>query len=270
MTVVRAGRSRGREQAGGLSDRDWAILADLGRVRLLTGRHVQRLHLHNGSPLTQARRTRSTLQRLTNQGLLHRFGRNIGGVNAGSSGHVYGLATKGQRLLDRRGPAGGVRRRQPWEASTPFFDHILAVSEFYVRSREAEHRAAFDLLEFDAEPTCWRHWTDTSGSRLVLKPDAFVVAARKDLIYSTFIEVDLATESRTVIRRKGEAYVAYWQNGTEQVTRHVFPRVVWLVPDEHRRALVADGLSRADPEGWRLFQVAVFDHGLEQLVTEPP
>jgi hypothetical protein len=207
---------------------------------------------------------------MTTAGLLHRFKRRIGGIQAGSSGYLYGLSTGGQRLLDGRGPAGGVRRRRPWEASTPFFDHVLAVSELYVRLREAERGDQFELLQFDAEPSCWRYWPDPSGSRSVVKPDAFVLTATGELVYPTLVEVDRATESRPIIRRKGEAYIAYWQSGVEQTRHAVFPRVCWLVPDDHRREQVVDGLSRLEPEGWRLFHVVAFGDAISALATRPP
>jgi len=51
--------------------------------------------------------------------------------------------------------------------------HLLAVSELYVQLREAARSNVLELLDFDAEPTCWRGSRD--GPRLVtLKPDAFV------------------------------------------------------------------------------------------------
>ena len=261
-------------RAGGwdavLTERDRAILDDLARVRLLTGRHVQRLHFDDGSPLTQARRTRSVLQRLTNHGLLHRFERRIGGVHAGSSGHLYGLGAKGQRLVGTTGPSGGRRRRRPWEGSTMFFDHMLAVSEIYVRLREAERLGQLELLQFDAEPAAWRRWNDETGSQLILKPDAFVFTAKADLAFPTFVEVDRATESRTVIRRKAETYVAYWLTGIEQAKGEVFPRVCWVVPNEHRLEQIVDALGRLSPDAWQLFQVTELEHATDHLVGEPP
>jgi hypothetical protein len=172
-------------------------------------------------------------------------------------------------MLQASGPAGG-RRRRPWEGSTIFFDHVLAVSELYVRSKEAERADELELLQFDAEPACWRYWTDASGARLVLKPDAFVVTAIGELVFPTFVEVDLSTESRTVIRRKAETYAAYWRSGVEQAATDVFPRVTWLVPNEHRLEQVVDALGRLPADTWRLFQVATHEQATAHLVGEPP
>src|SRR5690348_806582 len=72
-----------------LSQRDLEVLATLGRLRLLTGGQIQRLHMADGSSTTQARRSRAMLQRLTELRLVVRLERRIGGVRSGSSGFVY-------------------------------------------------------------------------------------------------------------------------------------------------------------------------------------
>jgi hypothetical protein len=239
-----------------LSQREWAVLHDLARVRLLTVRHVQRLHVHEGSPLTQARRTRSTLQRLNDLGLVHRLERRVGGVYAGSSGFVYGLAAQGQRLISGMGPAGGRRLRKPWEPSSAFTDHVLAVSDLYVHLRELERTTAtVELLDFTAEPACWRWWWGVSGERLVCKPDAVVVLGLGELERHLFVELDRSTESLSVIRRKAETYVAHYLSGTEQQHRGLYPRVCFVVPDAKRAEQITEVLRRLDADYWQLFQV---------------
>jgi hypothetical protein len=263
--------SNPQQRGGGpveLSERDWAILCDLARVRLLTVRHVQRLHFHDGSSLTQARRTRSTLQRLNDLGLVHRLERRVGGVYAGSAGFVYGLAAKGQRLVSGVGPAGGRRLRKPWEPSSSFTDHVLAVSELYVQLRELERSGQAELLAFTAEPACWHWWTGTSGERKVCKPDAAVVLGLGELERHAFVEVDRSTESLSVIRRKAEAYIAHYRSGSEQQRLGLYPRVCFVVPDDKRRAQIVDVLGTLDPDSWRLFQVTTVDHAVAVLVGE--
>ena len=266
-----ARRGRGWERlAEGLSERDWAILHDLARIRLATGRQLQRLHVAEGSPLTRARRTRSILQRLSDVGLLVRLERQVGGVHAGSSGYTYGLSATGQRLTSLRGPAGGVRLRRPWEPAPGFVDHVLLVSELYVNLREAEAEKAVEVLDFVTEPPCWRWWHGPSGERLVLKPDAFVRLGVGDFEQVSFVEVDRSTESTTVLRRKAETYVAYWRSGQEQAREGVFPRSVWLGPDSKRLEQLTAVLGRLDPEAWQLFQVVRFDDALWALAGRPP
>lgn len=264
-------RSQRARVASRLSERDWAVLHDLARVRLLTGRQVQRLHVAEGSALTQARRARAVLERLHDLRLVSRLERRIGGVRAGSAGYVYGLATLGQRLVTQHGPAGGRRLRAPWTPSPSFVDHVLDVSELYVRLRELERAdSTIKLLAFDAEPTAWRPWQSADGEELLLKPDAFTSVAVDDIEYLHFVEVDRSTESSTVLRRKAEVYAAYWQSGTEQGRLGVFPRVLFVVPDERRYAQIIDALSRVDPDTWRLFAAVRQADAHHALAGRPP
>jgi len=251
--------------AGRLGPRDWAVLRDLARVRLLTGRQVQRLHVVEGSSLTQSRRTRALLQRMYDSGLLHRLDRRIGGVNAGSAGFVYALSAAGQRLTSQEGPAGGKRLRRPWEPAAGFVDHVLAVSEVYVGLRERERAKEIEVLEFQAEPPCWRSWSDLHGAPHILKPDAYVALGVGDYELSRFIEVDRSTESGPVLRRKAKVYVDYWQSGIEQRRRGVFPRVIWLVPDEKRKAQLVEILSALPAETWQLFEVGLSSEAADRL-----
>jgi hypothetical protein len=268
-----ASAQRGWRGAGGakeLSDRDLAILFDLARVRLLTGRHVQRLHFHDGSPLTQARRSRSTLQRLSDRGWVIRLERRVGGVHAGSAGFTYGLSAKGQRLTAERGPAGGRRTRRPWEPSLAFGDHLLAGSEIYVRLRELEATGKIEELEFQSEPDCWRYWSSVSGERLVLKPDAFIRFGEGDFEHAAFIEVDQATQSRTVIWRKGQTYSDYYHDGAEQRRLHYFPKVIFVTTSQERRGQIAEALARLDAEDWHLFQVQTMAETFTDDGEPPP
>jgi hypothetical protein len=227
-----------REQ---LSARDEAVLCSLASLRLMTTRQIERLHFREGSALTQARRCRATMERLHDLDLAHRLDRRVGGIRAGSASFLYSLSSRGRRLLDLDGPAGG-RRRRPAEPSTAFQDHVLAVADFCVQLHEAERTGAFELVRFQAEPMCWRAYVGVGGERFVLKPDAYTALADGDFETLSFVEVDRGTEGRTTIRRKGEAYLRYAVSGTEQSRSSVFPRVVFLVPDERRAEFVRQAL----------------------------
>lgn len=81
-----------------LSDRDQAILADLERTRVLTGAQLQRLHFTSIDAASQARDRLRVLDRLTNLDLVSMLERRIGGIRAGSAGHIYTLTPAGQRF----------------------------------------------------------------------------------------------------------------------------------------------------------------------------
>jgi Replication-relaxation len=260
-------RARRKMVVSELSERDLAILGDLARLRLLAGRLIERLHFADGSPLTAARKSRSSLQRLYESGLIVRLERRIGGIRAGSSGFVYGLSAQGQKLVETSGPAGGKRLRRPWEPSRLFAEHVLATSELYVQLREAERAGELELLAFQAEPAAWRHWNGHGGETKVLKPDCFVQLATGNYEHARFVEIDRATESLSVISRKARVYVDYWQSGMEQ--RHVgmFPKVLWLTTNQRRAEQLIDALARLDAETWQLFQVGLLADGVQPLIT---
>ena len=253
-----------------LTERDRGLIESLARVRLLCARQVERLHFQEGSALTRARRCRRTLARLTSQHFLHRFERRIGGAHAGSSGYLYGLSAYGQRLLRTSGPAGGSRRRRPWEPSHQFQDHVLAVSELYVRLVEATRAGGLEMAAFDAEPSCWRRYLGHGGEGLILKPDAFVIVARGDFEYCAFVEVDLGTESIATIRRKVEAYRTYARTGVEQARLGVFPRLVLLVSDEPRAKTLVHGLRAVMSESPELSRIGLLDQAIDLLGGEQP
>ena len=228
-----------RSRSSALSDRDLAILRTLQGFRLATGDHLRRLHFTEGSPITRDRRCRSVLKRLTDAGLIGRLDRRVGGLHGGSQGFVYSLRGRGSGALARLD--GTEPRRPRGEPGERFVAHVLAITETYVRLREGTGpECRHELLSFDPEPTCWRRFPAPHGGVTVLRPDAYIRVADTDYEDAFFVEIDRATESLTTIRAKCQAYAAYWRSGTEQASVGVFPKVVWIVPSEHR----ADGIRR--------------------------
>ncbi|MGH2366909.1 MAG: replication-relaxation family protein [Chloroflexota bacterium] len=251
-----------------LSDRDRAVLTSLSELRMLTAKQIQRLHVADGSPLTQARRTRAVLQRLTELRVVVRLARRIGGIRAGSEGHVYGLSGLGQAVLEVDGPYGG-RRRPVGDTKPAFQDHLLAVSELYVRLVEISRTSQAEVLLFHAEPACWRVHSGIGGQRVVLKPDAYLCLGIGDFEQRAFIELDQASEHLPTIARKCQRYVAYWHSGLEQQRHGVFPKIWWLVPSPHRRDGIASVIRKFAHSAQALFTVAL-QHEAPHLLTQPP
>lgn len=266
MTGRQAHRAAGLRAQ--LEPRHLAVLRSLHSFRLLTTAQVQRLHLVEGSHQSRLRRAQYLLKRLQQLGLVVRLSRIIGGIRAGSSGFVYGLSALGQAVLEVGGPTGG-RRRRVWETRPYFQDHMLAVAELHVRLRELERQGQVELLAFDGEPSCWRHFSGSGGELVIVKPDAYVHLGFKQFERRTFVEVDLATESLPTIERKCLRFIAYWRSGIEQQLRGVFPMVVWLVPNEHRKANIERAIGSLAVEASNLFTVALTDDG-PALLTTPP
>lgn len=242
-----------------LSDRDWAVLHTLARVRLATAFQLERMHFAEVSP----RQARSALAALAARRLIARLPRQVGGVRAGSAGYVYVLDVAGQRLVR----TSAARPHRPWAVGELFLAHSLEVTELLARLTEAARvRRDVTLTQFGGEPGCWRPFTGAGGARVVLKPDAEVVLASGRYEDRWFIEVDRATESRTALDRKLWRYLDYWQTGREQAATGVFPRVLWVVPDEARHAVMVDAFGRLPAESWPLFAATTSDDAPQRIL----
>ncbi|MEX5710557.1 replication-relaxation family protein [Parafrankia sp. FMc6] len=251
-----------------LSERDMAVLGSLDQLRLATGDQIRRLYVADGSALTQARRTRALLQRLSELGAVVRMDRSVGGIRAGSQGYVYGIAGLGQAVLTLDAPAAR-RHRRTWETSPAHQNHVLAITELYVSLVEVARGGLIELLDFQPEPICWRTFSGHAGEPVTLKPDAFIRLGVGDVERSAFVEVDLSTESRTVIARKARTYASYWQTGLEAQRHGVFPEVLWLVPDERRQTRMREVLGRLPANAQELFAVERRADALPYLSTLP-
>ncbi len=247
-----------------VSARDAGVLRSLALLRLMTGSQIERLHFIEGSPATRARRCRAALKRLAELKLIVRLGRRIGGVHAGSAGYVIGLSGYGQAVLDADGPMGG-RRRRVWETSPSFQDHVLEVAGVYLGLVEAERAGRLELLEFQAEPAAWRQHTGDYGRPVTVKPDAFTRLGVGDIELSSFIEVDMGTESQVTLTRKAQAFVAYWGTGIEQRRHGVFPRVWWLGSNSRSVERITRVLRAMPAETQPLFGVALLGDAIQSL-----
>lgn len=228
---------------------EWETIRDVAALNVLSGNQLRRLHYQDNE--TGRRMARLNLRRLSQHRLISRLGRRVGGERSGSEGFVYALDVAGQRLLrpeDRR-------PRRPWTPENHHLRHALAVSELYVRLREAEADGVITLEHFDAEPRCWRTFHGLGGARSTLKPDALVVTGNDDYIDSWFVEIDRSTEPTPRIAEKCKLYWRYWQSGREQAEHQVFPTVLFVVPGEHRKAQLVELVSRLPTERWHLFRI---------------
>jgi len=247
-----------------LTFRDWEIVQSLAKLRVAQARQLQRLHFTDESPPTQARRCRRHLERLTALGVVERLDRVVGGVRAGSSGHIYVLSIGGIKLAARLGKTSSARPQKPTTPGAAFLRHRLAITELYVRLVEAERDRQLDLVTFDAEPTCWRRYIGRRGVSEWVKPDAFVeLGVGADFMDAYFVEIDRGTQSASVLAEKCDVYYHYSGTGREG---EAFPEVLFLVPDERRKAFVVDVLAKQPAERWKLFRVGLFDEAIERFV----
>jgi hypothetical protein len=218
-----------------LCDRDRNILNSLQTCRYQTTKQIQRMYFNSNSSQTAAlRATNRSLVKLQGFGLIAALNRRIGGVSGGSGAYVWSLTEAGFKLL-RLNKADNAPRKRFFEPSPSFLEHTLAVSESCVQLTEICRKRRITLNKAELEPACWRSYTDDDGKPASLKPDMFAVTDNGDYEDNWFIEVDLATESPSVVLEKCKRYTRYYKSGSEQKQSGVFPLVVWIVPSLTRK-----------------------------------
>lgn len=252
------------ELAGELSEREQAITQTVVKLRLVSGRQIERLYFaKTANPASRARLARRILARLADLQLIGRLERRIGGVRAGAAGHLYYPTAGAQRLVACWRGEGLKRPRSPYEPNRAFVRHQLGISESYVRLVEADRAGTTELLEFQTEPMAWLPFLGPGGARLILKPDAFVrlgVSAEEEARF--YLEIDCGTEGRAALTRKCRAYLMAWQAGAGGTT---FPRVAWIATTERRVALLTEVCTSMPPEAWKLFVVTTPERALAVL-----
>ena len=253
------------EVSSRLGERDWQILGTVRAFRFLTTRQLARQHFHLADPhAVIPRNANSALQRLRDLGLLVNLERRIGGVRAGSGGHVWQLTDLANRLLvERLGEESGPRLR-PSEPSTTFLDHTLAIAEVVITMQNTD-RAGVEIKQLQLEPACWRTYLGSAGETRTLKPDLASVNQIGGYTDFYFWEVDRATEAPNRVVRKCLQYQQYRATGAEQRLHDLFPAVVWVVPNQRRLEQLTRRLSDEAEIDQRLFTVINLDQ-LDDLV----
>lgn len=262
----RLGRSALVELAARLPEQERQILETVERFRLLKSDQVRRLFFsETESEAGSARLCRRALAHLTEQGLLRRLERRVGGMRAGSSGHLYATTAAGKRLLAYLSGEGVPSNRGAHEPGAAFVSHTIAIAELYVALVERGRVGELELVSFETEPGCWRTYTTPVGASATLKPDALVRVASGEYEYTSFVEVDLGTEGRGAVLRKAQAFLAYYRSGREQAAYDVFPRVVWIAQEETRVRFLVDLFAGLPEEAQRLLVAVKSDDPIAAL-----
>ncbi|MGH3566348.1 MAG: replication-relaxation family protein [Pseudonocardia sp.] len=243
MTGSRISCARLRLLAEQLTDRYTAPLPHLARVRLLSGTQLDRLLASPElSPETTGRVRRRIMGRLAQLGLVAMLGRRIGGVRAGSAGHVYALTTAGHRLLALLNDAPVPPRKQPSHVPGDLFlTHTLTISGVYVDLIEHSRTGGFHVHTFTTEPHCWH----PTGNGAYLRPDAYAIARTGALGQCWWLEIDTGTETIPRLRAKIRAYRDFLTSGGVGPDGAP-PRVLFTTPDTHRAHIITGLLGDTD------------------------
>jgi hypothetical protein len=251
---VRAGHVERLRQA--LSERDWAVMRDVARMRLVTGAQLERLHFAGLGDASRPVVRRRVLGRLVQARVLATLERRVGGVRAGSEGLIYFLDTAGQRLLI---PGGVARKIDP--PGERYMRHVLAVTELYVSLTEQARAGGLRLDQFKAEPASW--WTDGRGSRI--KPDGYVRVSNPDHADAWWLEVDLATEHLPTLKRKLGAYFDFYRQG-QLGPDGIMPLVLVTAPSAKRCSDIVRLIRQFPSQGAELFTVALHNDAAEVIM----
>jgi hypothetical protein len=245
----RLSRTQLARTAANLNSREHAILADIANFRLMTSQQIRRLHFASyTSPIVAGRTTSAATRRLTTLGLITHLERRVGGARQGSDSYTWHLTPAGTRLAQNIIPAAQPAQIYK-EPSLRTLNHTLANTETYTRLRELAHNQRIDLIAYQPEPASWRRHTNSYGALTTLKPDAFAITAARNSRYEHvwFIEIDLATESKTTIARKADQYNTYYHTGQEQNQTGTFPLVIWITPDQTRADTIKQNITGKTP-----------------------
>lgn len=251
-----------------MSNQDRELLLVVQALRLATGSQLRRMvpAPREASAESAARTVRRTLQRLGEWRVLDRLPTRIaGGRGGGSDSFAWFVGPAGRRLLGRMGFVG----RRLGEPSDRHIRHTLKVAEIVVRLTEANRDDSLEILEWHAEPACWKPFLGPGGGSIVLKPDLAVRVGAgpvEELRY--LVELDLATESPGTLEGKLRRHLAYRASGTELARNGVDPKVLWLVPDDRRVVLLTDLIARLPSRDAELFAVTTHADAIDFLVRE--
>jgi hypothetical protein len=248
-----------------LTDRDRMALQTVARFGVMSGGQLRELLWAEISPSARARVARRGLARLADLDVLQSLARRVGGERAGSTSTVFAVGRAGQYLLKT-----GRRVRAAHTPGARYLAHRLATAQLYVNLTAASRAGQLELLTFNPEPECWRSYMTGFGARQVLKPDAGLTLASGDYELAWFIEQDMATEALPTIATKARRYYDYFQTGTEQAERGMFPRTLWITPEERRAEAIRERLAGLPADTQRLFAVTTAGEALAALTNEVP
>jgi len=277
-----------------LLERERAAISVLLEMRFLSTRQVERWVFEGATPLARARACRRSIAKLVELGIIRHLERRIGGVRAGSAGHINVLTPLGLRLAAAYGWITAEQARRTREPGGQFVRHYLAVAEAHLRVVEAGERGELKVLERQAEPAAWRELTGPSGERAILKPDAFFSIGSGAGAGATagaidwFLEVDRATVGSATLDRKLSTYVDYLRSGggerdggehsrrnggsgrggQEATVPEGSLKVLWLAPDARRLDQLQQAFRRTPAEARALFTAAIFDDLIPILANQ--
>jgi len=184
-----------------LQERDRRLLSELGVMRVIDRELAKRIAGFRSTTRANAR-----LLTLTRAGYLRRF---FMGTEAGGTQALYTLSREGERLTGAAFP--GLRRKE---------DEVL-VADFYVSHQLSVNRVHCALKhEPIPVPDCqflrFVSFREPIASGASLIPDGYAEVSEGTKLLAMFLEIDLASESLPVWKKKVSEYLRYAVSGISQ------------------------------------------------------
>jgi Replication-relaxation len=204
-----------------LQDRDRNLLRELAVMRVID-REQAKIAAGFGSTT----RANTRLLALTRAGFLRRF---FLGTVGGARKALYAMSIRGADLVGV--PYRGPRRGRDQILTADFFTaHQLEINQIYCM---VKHQP----IPGDARFVRWLAFHEPIATDIALIPDGYLEIETSEKKIAMFLEVDLGNESRSVWRRKVQAYLSYAVSGKfEPRFGHAQFRTVVVVNSERRLA----------------------------------
>jgi hypothetical protein len=224
-----------------LSPRDAVVVRQVGKLGQMSTGQLRAAVFYG---VTQTPLDRS-LSRLVRARYLLPVGRRASSAKGGAGSVVYQLGPKGWTMLEKPG------RYWPYRSIN---EHSLRAADVYVALLAAEREGHLKMLSFEPEKP-------VGDARADVWLELGLVSRRVRVPYC--LEIDLGTERRSRIVEKCAAYWRAYDNSTAET----FPYIVFVAPDEWRRAEIARLIEKFDDERWALFRVCLFDDLVPELLN---
>jgi len=254
-----------------VTERDARVLMSIAEFRLLSTVQIQALHFAaHASPQASVRAVWTVLRRLEERHLIRRVSRQRRFPQGGSTPITWALDAAGERLTRLLAGDPDAPRRRNLVPHGDEYHHTLTVAETYVNLVRAHRAGQVELIEAHGEPAAWRKHPGQLGRAVTLKPDLVLITQTPGYRDHWFVEIDLGNQPTPRLIRKCNSYEDYRASGIEQRRLGLFPRVLWVLPDERgatrlRRAIAAE--RRLKPA---MFVVTTPAHLIEAVTNEPP
>jgi hypothetical protein len=203
-----------------LQARDRHLLSELAVMRIIDREQAKLV-----APFGSTTRANVRLLALTRTGLVRRF---FVGTNRGAQKALYALTQKGAQLVGV--PLRGLRRPSDRMLVADFsVIHQLRINEVYC------------LVKYQPLPITgssfgrWVAFHAPLAGDLALIPDGYAEISVNGGTLATFLEVDLGHESRTVWRKKVQAYLRFALSGEFERHFHQSRFRVLVVAGSDRR-----------------------------------